>query len=497
MGCCFSTAKWKREEIPDHKFDFVDLNDYKDRSFCAQIGYMGVFLMTFRSVLMYMADISTAVLITQFNSWSVVDPSELANSSIFGIQNKTFQSIVPYIQFIYVGSIIVSFLLLALDTRKSMRIIKSRDISFAFTDTIAYRYYSLRSFPHWCFFQAIRAHHTSSDQMALFVFFRLKDWKRLMFAETPRHLVNFLFLSHHIIKNGTVGKSFEMMRFVRKEFGGSDITSTITSRMGVIIMAFVFTMYAINLISTIIASLLYLPLLCKIRGNLKEYVCSRIDKRIAELMRRKAAKRINQQHMELAMYGTTKESAMTGGPEAKLPVLTEYGSTPPAASSGYGKGAGGGANVQMIPLAGGTTGAQASPAVYASRPPPGSPSMSPMFAPVDSSRRGSNQQPTGGYRPQQGGPAAYYPLNSPQFGASPPPSSLGSNPAPPQYPQHTGYSQYSAYSTQRPASPAVHAHHGHQQHQYVQQAQGGYTRQQYQQQGQGQQGQGGGYGPRY
>ncbi|KAI9187697.1 Potassium transporter [Blastocladiella emersonii ATCC 22665] len=398
MGCCFSTAKWKREEVPDHKFDFVDIDEYKERDLWPQIAYTSVFLMTFRSVLVYMADVSTAVLIIVFNQWSLsTRPETLANnknlSRFLGISSSTFASIVTNIRWVYIGSILVSFLLLAMDAKKARRIIRSRDISFAFTHTQAYTYYCLRSFAHWCFFRQVRSQHKTSDQVALFVFFRLKGWKRLLFAETPRHLINAALLSFHVWETGKDSRgNFDMDRFV------ANSKATMTTQFGVFVMAFVLTMYMINLLSTILAALVYVPLLCRMRGNLKEYVCHLIDKRISELMKRKARRRIQEQHKELAIFGTTKEAAAAGGPKATLPVLTEYGNVAPSpglvASSSHATGTtspsthhrlGGGGGYYDEKSGAGTgfrgsaavTKPPGSPGYYANQPPPGSPRGSP------------------------------------------------------------------------------------------------------------------------
>lgn len=57
-------------------------------------------------------------------------------------------------------------------------------------------------------------------------------------------------------------------------------------------MIFTVVIWCGSAILLAIAALMYVPLLCYIRGNLKEYCCHKIDKRIAELMKRKTKKRL-------------------------------------------------------------------------------------------------------------------------------------------------------------------------------------------------------------
>lgn len=35
---------WKREEIPDHKFDYVDIEEFTDNSFWRKFAYSSVFI---------------------------------------------------------------------------------------------------------------------------------------------------------------------------------------------------------------------------------------------------------------------------------------------------------------------------------------------------------------------------------------------------------------------------------------------------------------------
>jgi hypothetical protein len=72
------------------------------------------------------------------------------------------------------ASMFFSFLLLAIEWRKGRRIVKSRDISYALTSTVAYRYYCIQSFAHFCFFRKIRNSRRTLDILAFYVFFTFK-----------------------------------------------------------------------------------------------------------------------------------------------------------------------------------------------------------------------------------------------------------------------------------------------------------------------------------
>ncbi|RKP10108.1 hypothetical protein THASP1DRAFT_8937, partial [Thamnocephalis sphaerospora] len=263
---CCSAAKWKREEVPDHKFDFVDVNDFKDGSLIRRFLYLVLFALIIKNILVIAADVWTAYLLIRFNNWS----RSISNPDLL-----------KYGRWVFFASIIFSFLLILWELRKTARIVKSRDIAYAYTCNGAYRFYSIRSYAHFCLFAQINNSRRKTDRIAFFVYFTLKGWKRFLLAEAPRQVVNGIALFNVYIINGR----FQPTRFYDN---GSDLMA----RISFALMSFTFCVWAISAILLLIAGVLYLPLLCQIRGNLKEYVCHKIDKRLAELLRKKSRQRI-------------------------------------------------------------------------------------------------------------------------------------------------------------------------------------------------------------
>ncbi|ORX98150.1 hypothetical protein K493DRAFT_214713 [Basidiobolus meristosporus CBS 931.73] len=252
MCCCGGEAKWKREVINDHKFDFVDVDEFYEDHFATKFKYCFIFLFTIKSILIYVLDIYTAVMLIFFNSWT---------SDI----NKDLEKL-SYIRWIFVGSIAASYVLLFLEISKARAVILSGDISFTFTSIIANRYYTLRSYAHYCFFNQIHNQKRFKDELAFFVFFALKGWKRMFFAEAARRFVNGYTLFFSIKGNVSHLNTWYLDLPIDKKI------SLVT--MGVPCLLFI-----VSAIKTIFAAILYIPLVCEIRGNLKEYCCHKIDKR--------------------------------------------------------------------------------------------------------------------------------------------------------------------------------------------------------------------------
>jgi len=136
------------------------------------------------------------------------------------------------------------------------------------------------------FFEHISDSTKLSDDFAFFVFFVFKSWKRLLLADAPRQIINALTLwAIYLSKKERVPGSWWD---VRRYFGGSDLSAQalmVTTSLTVIV-------FAGSMLILIVAGICYVPLLCYIRGNLKEYCCHIVDKRINMVIKRKQKQRL-------------------------------------------------------------------------------------------------------------------------------------------------------------------------------------------------------------
>ncbi|KAG8770493.1 hypothetical protein FRC16_006338, partial [Serendipita sp. 398] len=114
------------------------------------------------------------------------------------------------------------------------------------------------------------------------------EWKRLLLADGPRQTINGLTLySFYLAKSSDKRDWWDVTKYIDKE----DMVTNL------LLVAIVFTVliFVGSLLLLIIAAILYVPLLCSIRGNLKEYCCHKVDKRISELIKKKNQQRIKRQ----------------------------------------------------------------------------------------------------------------------------------------------------------------------------------------------------------
>ncbi|KAJ9073914.1 Potassium transporter [Entomophthora muscae] len=155
--CNYYATKWKREPINDHKFSFVNIHDFRDFNLCTEFNYLLVILSSLKGFIKYVADIWTALVLLNLTTHTF--------GSLDGLQK---------FKWVFLTSIIFSFLILLWDVRKARRIMISQDIAFAFTDSICYNFYSLKSYSCFCLFHGIEKSKNARDFLAFFVFFRLK-----------------------------------------------------------------------------------------------------------------------------------------------------------------------------------------------------------------------------------------------------------------------------------------------------------------------------------
>jgi Fungal potassium channel len=148
---------------------------------------------------------------------------------------------------------------------------------------MANNWYSINSYNHFCFFCQINNSKKKKDEFAFFIFFTFKGWKRLLVADGPRQTINALTLYN-----------FARCKQFSTEFSVYTDGNIMTTAL-LLTMLFTVLVFAASLILLAIACLMYIPLVFYIRGNLKEYCCHKIDKRISELVQFKKKQRLAKQ----------------------------------------------------------------------------------------------------------------------------------------------------------------------------------------------------------
>ncbi|CAO3668381.1 unnamed protein product [Umbelopsis ramanniana] len=305
MGAQTAGPKWKREKVQDHKFDFVDVDEFHDPSCLTRTKYMLLFLVVLKSVLVYAADMWTAVSLLVVGSTTTLAEIDIGIS-------------IDVSKYIFLGAILISFLLLFWDIRKGRTIVASRDISYTFTSVFASRYYSLKDYNYYCFFCKIQNSKKTTDEIAFFVFFTLKGWKRLLLAEAPRQVINAVTLYALLKQWIDNNHSLELQSLL------NSMSKDVIAKMMTYTMAFSFVIFVISFFMICVAAILYIPLLCHIQGNLKEYCCHKVDKRISELLKKQVKKRQAKGGQARHGKGIKENIPLTNMGKPTLPVVDHF-----------------------------------------------------------------------------------------------------------------------------------------------------------------------------
>jgi hypothetical protein len=77
-------------------------------------------------------------------------------------------------KWIFLGAIMISFIILVWEIRKARITIATRDISLSFFNVTASRWYSVKDYKYFCLFRKINSSRKHADSIAFFVFFTLK-----------------------------------------------------------------------------------------------------------------------------------------------------------------------------------------------------------------------------------------------------------------------------------------------------------------------------------
>lgn len=70
-----SSPKWKSENVPDHKFDYVDVQEYRSLGIRMKLYYVAFHLIVLKSILILLFDLYTAGSLLAFNHWSMMTPT--------------------------------------------------------------------------------------------------------------------------------------------------------------------------------------------------------------------------------------------------------------------------------------------------------------------------------------------------------------------------------------------------------------------------------------
>ncbi|TDZ34011.1 putative vacuolar membrane protein [Colletotrichum spinosum] len=183
MGC----VSHRKKDIAvraEQKWDYISLNDFRSRGCLTPFAYFYLWLMLLISVAVYGVDLFTAVNLLAFDKWS----SEINPAIDFKISKWIFSI-----------SIIASFVNLAFEQWRAMRVMKRGNVAECFLDPIAARLESIRmgkgqGWRRFLVFAELTKSKKGAEYIALFTYFSFQSWIRVIVCSGPRQVVNALTL---------------------------------------------------------------------------------------------------------------------------------------------------------------------------------------------------------------------------------------------------------------------------------------------------------------
>lgn len=221
--------------------------------------YIGLFI----SLAVFASDIYTAVILVGYDKWS----SEINPTVPISIS-----------RWIFAGCIILSTLIVFIDLVIGIRILRKKNISRTYTNSVARSLYSIKSYNYFCLFAKITKSRSKTEYLSLFVYFALKGWLRLIFADGPRQVINAMTL-WSVLK---VNTSF--IETVKEIAVSSYVQAIVIS-----LMLFSLVIWIFSVLQFLIALLCAIPLYVHVQKTctgLEEYCYVRINGRIAKLVRK-------------------------------------------------------------------------------------------------------------------------------------------------------------------------------------------------------------------
>eukprot|EP00834_Sanchytrium_tribonematis_P000014 NODE_2_length_91304_cov_0.692462.p14 type:complete len:458 gc:universal NODE_2_length_91304_cov_0.692462:90026-88653(-) len=303
----FFDAKWKKENVVEHKFSDIRITDFKSNNVVLRIKYSVLYALVFKSVGVFVADLF--IMYLYFKQLASRDEGDTSNEN--KVQWAENLKIYIYRPYLYIVSVILSTALLVYEWRNAKKIIRSGDIASAFTSEMASTYYSIRSYSHFCFFQVVSNSTKLRDNLAFFVFFSFKNWK-FTAAETPRRILNIVSIFALYQQSGSFSNMFSEATQLK-----NGLKFEILSTYGSIFTVF---LWFLSILRFLTAIAIYIPLITTyIQGSVRGYATHKIDKRITQILHKRKKRMLANEQKKKLLGLETSSSIASENFEATLP----------------------------------------------------------------------------------------------------------------------------------------------------------------------------------
>ncbi|EDO16318.1 hypothetical protein Kpol_1059p8 [Vanderwaltozyma polyspora DSM 70294] len=272
-------SNWKYTINPK-TFDDLDASEFKNKkrgTVCSYIFF--VLILNFLKTALFISDVYTCIKLLAFNSWS----------------NNIVQPYLPFriSKWLFSACILFSIVLLIWELIRGLRVFRTKNIALSYVNNFCQTYYSLKSYSTFCVFNKITADNRF-QKIAFFTFFELKNCFRILFADTPRQVINGLTLWSVLIttSDGATLGDLETINGLLQKI--KNIAQTNHAEAVILsLMLFSFVIWCIFITKLTVAMIcsifVYHELIMMNKFNgLREYVCVTVNIKIDELIERQS-----------------------------------------------------------------------------------------------------------------------------------------------------------------------------------------------------------------
>ncbi|KAK4232598.1 hypothetical protein QBC38DRAFT_6078 [Podospora fimiseda] len=276
----FSHKRRNVEVLPEQKWDFISLNDFKATSCWTPFAYAIIWVSLFISISVYAVDVFTAYQLLAFNKWSSqVEPAQ----------------IIPFdvAKWVFTGCIIMSIVNLIYEWIRAFNIMRRGSVAESFLDHLATRIQCLRiggqGFKRFLVFAELTKSKKGAEYIALFTFFSFQSWIRVLLCSGPRQVINgFTLYSIFRVKLEIQGDNFDssLASFIEK----IKALATEETRQAVILCGMLYTVvvWIFSFLSILLAAFFFVFFLWgyipRADGGLTGFCERKVNKRLKEIV---------------------------------------------------------------------------------------------------------------------------------------------------------------------------------------------------------------------
>jgi hypothetical protein len=328
MGC-LGHRKKVVEESADQKWDYINLHDFKAKGCGPGFAYVWLWFLLIISVAVYGVDTFTAVNLLILDNWS----------------SKIEPGIPFYIsKWIFSVCILLSFVNLGFEAWRAIRVIKRGNVAASFLDPLAVRWESIRpgsgeGWKRFLVFAELTKDRKGGEYIALFTYFNLQAWIRVIICSGPRQVIN-AFTFRDVYNSKLSGSSSTVEGSIALFFDKIRALAVEDYQQAVILgaMAFTLVVWVFSVLFFIASVLFYVTFLChwipRGDGGLGGYCERKVNQRLKKIVTQKVNKALAKgQHERLkAEYNNAIKNGEKPPMErmATLPTLPNVGLAPAA-----------------------------------------------------------------------------------------------------------------------------------------------------------------------